>query len=241
MAAETPSPRSPPEAGPALPPRSGPGPTSLEEGWLDITVPITSAMPVWPGDPALHVARTKSLAAGDPANVTELRMSAHVGTHLDAPVHFIDGTPGVDGIPLTATLGPARVLLLDDTPEVRAESLARAGIARGERLLLRTRNSERPWWKEPFREDFVALSLEAASLLAQRGVRCVGIDYLSVGGFHADGTAIHRALLEAGVYIIEGLNLSRAPEGPCELLCLPLSIPGADGAPARALMRARAP
>lgn len=212
-----------------------------KDGWLDITVPITSAIPVWPGDPALHLERTKSLAAGDPANLTELRMSAHVGTHVDAPVHYIDGTPGVEGIPLSATLGPARVLLLDDAPQVRAESLARAGIARGERLLLRTRNSERPWWKEPFREDFVALSQEAASLLAERGVRCVGIDYLSVGGFHADGAAIHRVLLAAGVCIIEGLDLSRAPEGPCELLCLPLHIPGADGAPARALMRARAP
>ena len=104
-------------------------------------------------------------------------------------------------------------------------------------MLFRTRNSERAWAEEPFTERFVAISLEGARWLARRGVRTVGVDYLSVGGFHDDGGAIHRALLGAGIWIIEGLDLSRARPGPHELICLPLRIEGGDGAPARALLR----
>jgi arylformamidase len=206
-------------------------------GWVELSVPITERLPVWPGDPPLRNARTASLEEGDPANVTELRMSAHTGTHVDAPAHFLPDGCCVHELQLEALMGPARVLHLDDAPEVRAHTLQAASLREGERLLLRTRNSRHRWWEEPFREDFVGLSLDAARALAEARVACVGVDYLSVGGFHADGAAVHRALLEAGVTIIEGLALGGLEAGPVELLCLPLHLVGADGSPVRALAR----
>lgn len=210
---------------------------TAERAWVELSVPIGPRLPVWPGDPPLRNARTAAIAKGDPANVTELRMSAHTGTHVDAPVHFVEGAGAVEGLPLSALMGPARVLHLDDAPEVRARSLESAEPRPGERLLLRTRNSRGAWWEQPFREDFIGLSLDAARVLAQARVACVGVDYLSVGGFHADGAAIHRTLLEAGVVVIEGLALEGLEAGPVELLCLPLRLVGADGSPVRALAR----
>ena len=206
-------------------------------GWVELSVPITERLPVWPGDPPLRNGRTASLEKGDPANVTELRMSAHTGTHVDAPVHFLPGGRCVHELDLAALMGPARVLHLDDAPEVRARSLEEAGLRAGERVLLRTRNSRSAWWEEPFREDFIGLSLDAARALASARVACVGVDYLSVGGFHADGAAIHRTLLEAGVVVIEGLALGALEAGEVELVCLPLRLVGADGSPVRALAR----
>ncbi|MBF5045476.1 cyclase family protein [Aggregicoccus sp. 17bor-14] len=213
--------------------------SALSEGWVDLSVPISPRLPVWPEDPPLRNARTANIHQGDPANVTELRMSAHCGTHVDAPLHFIPGARAVDALDLRALLGPARVLHLDDAPEVRARSLQEAAPKRGERLLLRTRNSEGPWWEQPFKEDFIGLSLDAARVLAEAGVACVGVDYLSVAGFHADGAAVHRTLLEAGVVVIEGLALAALPREAreVELLCLPLRLVGADGSPVRALAR----
>jgi arylformamidase len=209
----------------------------LAAEWLDLSAPIGPRLPVWPGDPPLRLRQVGALARGDPSNLTELAMSAHVGTHVDAPLHFIEGAAAVHELPLGALVGRARVLHLDDTPEVQAASLAEAAVRPGERLLLRTRNSQRAWWREPFQEGFVGLSLAAARLLAERQVACVGVDYLSVGGFRADGPAIHRTLLAAGVVIIEGLVLERLAPGPVDLVCLPLRLEGSDGAPARAMAR----
>jgi hypothetical protein len=111
------------------------------------------------------------------------------------------------------------------------------GDERGERLLFKTHNSGRCWDTDAFVEDFVYISAAGARYLAERRVRLVGVDYLSVGGFRADGVETHRALLEAGIWIIEGLDLRRVRPGGVQLLCLPLKILGGDGAPARALVR----
>ncbi len=156
---------------------------------------------------------------------------------MDAPAHFINQGQGIDRLPLAAMIGPARVVQVDDRESVKPEHLERARP--GERLLLKTRSSERCWSREPFDPESVHISLDAAHLLAARGVALVGIDYLSVGGFRGDSAAIHRALLESGAWIIEGLDLSGVEAGDYELICLPLRVVGADGAPARALLRPR--
>ncbi len=205
--------------------------------WIDVSVPVSDGMVHWPGDPEVKVTRALSIDAGDDANVSHLDLGAHTGTHMDAPVHFVPGAEGIDAMPLGATIGPARVVAIADPESVKPEELERHEPRRGERLLLRTRNSERSWVREPFDPDFVPISPEGAALLAERGVRTVGVDYLSVGGYRGGGAETHRALLEAGVWIIEGLDLSRAEPGDYELICLPVKIAGSDGAPARALLR----
>jgi arylformamidase len=209
------------------------------EGWIDVSVPVRSGMVHWPGDPPVKISRSSSIAGGDPANVSHLDLGAHTGTHMDAPVHFVEGGEGIESLPLAATVGPARVIEIEDPVAARAEELARHDPVAGERLLLRTRNSARSWTEEPFHEDFVYIAADGARLLAEHRVRTVGVDYLSVGGYERDAVATHRALLEAGVWIIEGLDLTEIEPGEYELICLPVKIVGSDGAPSRALLRPR--
>jgi arylformamidase len=206
--------------------------------WIDVSVPILDGMPVWPGDPPVRISLIQAIARGDPANLSAVSLGAHTGTHVDGPRHFVDGAPSIDTMPAAMMIGRARVLAIGARDAIRPEHLAPHRVRRGERVLLRTRNSPRAWRAARFVEDAVHLTPAAAEHLAAHGVALVGIDYLSVGGYGTgEGEAVHRTLLAAGIWIVEGLDLARVPAGPCELACLPLRIAGGDGAPARALVR----
>jgi arylformamidase len=207
--------------------------------WIDVSLPLRSGMVHWPGDPAPRVERVMRLARGDLVNLTHLTMSAHTGTHVDAPRHFLDDGPAVDEMPLDALIGPARVVGIRDPRAITAAELRRHRIRRGERVLFRTRNSERPWPARPFTRRFVAVAPDAAKLLAARGVSTVGVDYLSVGVLGPEGHEVHRILGRAGICVIEGLRLAGVRPGRYDLCCLPLRIPDGDGAPARAALRPR--
>lgn len=207
--------------------------------WIDVSVPLRDGMVHWPNDPPVRIHRHLDLARGDTCNLTVLSMSAHSGTHMDAPLHFLARTAGIDRMPVEAGIGPARVIGIRDRTAIQVPALREQTIRRGERVLFRTRNSRRGWSTHTFLEDFVHLTWEAADYLARRGVQTVGIDYLSVAGFHDDTVATHRALLEAGVWIIEGLDLSRVRPGSYDMICVPMKIAGGDGAPARAFLRPR--
>jgi arylformamidase len=206
-------------------------------GWIDVSVRVRTGMPHWPDNPPIVLERVMDLGRGDPCNVSHLAMGVHSGTHMDGPVHFIHEGPGLDDMPLSATMGEARVIEIEDPKEITAEELAPHGIRAGERILFRTSNSIRCWQAPSFVEDFVYISEQGARYLAETGVRTVGVDYLSVGGYHADGALIHRILLEAGIWIIEGLDLSPVTGGRYEMICLPVKLHGSDGAPARAILK----
>ena len=205
--------------------------------WIDVSVTVRSGMPHWPDNPPIVMERVMDLSRGDAANVSHLAMGVHSGTHMDGPVHFIHEAPGLDEMPLAATMGEARVIEIEDPREITVEELTRHGLKEGERVLFRTSNSIRCWRAAGFVEDFVYISEQAARYLAETRVRTVGVDYLSVGGYHADGALIHRILLEAGIWIIEGLDLSPVTGGRYEMICLPVKLHGSDGAPARAILR----
>src|SRR5262245_26371761 len=208
------------------------------DGWIDLTVGIRNNMVHHPGDPGVELTQTKHLDRGDPATVSQLSLGVHTGTHVDAPVHFIGGAPGVDEFSIDAMIGPARVIEILDKEVCTAQDLAAYDIRAGERLLLRTNNSSRCWNVDTFVEDYAHLDTSAARLLAERRVRMVGIDYLSIGRGN-EGPEVHRILLRAGVVIIEGLDLSRVDAGFYDVVCLPLKILGGDGAPARVAVRRR--
>lgn len=191
----------------------------------------------WPGDPAMDVRQVRSLAKGDPCTVSFLKMGVHTGTHMDAPAHFVRGGQTIDRLPLDAAIGRARVIDVRSAVSIEPAELARHRVRHGERILFQTRNSRRCWRGNRFVKDFVSISPAAAEWLAERRVRLVGVDYLSVGGFKKDGRDTHLALLGAGIWVIEGLNLSRVRPGPVDLICLPLKLQGAEGAPARVVVR----
>jgi arylformamidase len=206
----------------------------------DISLPISESLVVWPGDPAIRITQPSHLDKGDVATVTRLDMSAHTGTHVDAPAHFISGGWGVDTLDLNVLVGPALVVHALEADALTAAVLAGLPIPPGtERLLFRTRNSDR-WARgeREFDKDFVAITEDGARWLVERGVRLVGVDCLSVGPFD-EPVPTHRILLEAGVIAVEGLNLSNIAPGLYQFVCLPLKIVGGDGAPARAILMDR--
>jgi arylformamidase len=207
--------------------------------WIDISVPIRTGMPHWPDNPPIVVEKMMSLDQGDGANVSKMSLGVHTGTHVDAPLHFTPGAIGVDALPLDALVGVARVIEIRGDA-VTVADLEAAKIVRGERILLKTRNSPSAWQRSDFVENAVALTEESARWLATHWVMTLGIDYLSVGSFAAkNGEPVHRALIDAGIIIIEGLDLTAVPPGAYDLICLPLRIADADGAPARAIVRRR--
>jgi len=209
----------------------------MASAWIDVSVSLRNGMVSWPGDPPARISRALDMERGDPCSVSLLEMGAHTGTHMDGPAHFVRGGIGIDAMPLDAAIGSARVVHIRDQTSIKTDELVGHKIRRGERVLFKTRNSEHCWDSDRFFEDFVYISASAAQYLAERQVRLVGVDYLSVGGFRADGVETHRTLLEAEIWIIEGLNLKRVQAGRVHLVCLPLRIAGGDGAPARALVR----
>ena len=205
--------------------------------WIDISLPLRSGMATWPGDPAVQIERVLDMAAGEPCNVTGMTCAAHAGTHVDAPLHVIEGGVSVDQIPLEALIGPARVIDIADPVSIKPQELDRHAIQAGQRILFRTLNSAQGRCHGEFQGDYVHLTPDSAEFLAAIGPRCIGIDYLSVGGAGEDGLRTHISLLKAGVWLIEDLDLALATPGDWELVCLPLRIVGADGAPARAILR----
>jgi len=196
---------------------------------IDISVPIRPGMPTYPGDPTVTLERVKALADGDGVNLSRVDLGAHTGTHVDAPLHFIDGAEATETLPLDALVGPARVL--DLTAATQLDAAAFDGVELAERVLLKTSNSEL-WARGTFAEDALQLDGGAAQVLVDGGVRLVGIDYLSIGDHDA-----HRVLLGAGVVPVEGLDLRGVEPGDYDLICAPLKLVGSDGAPARVLLR----
>jgi arylformamidase len=207
--------------------------------WQDISVPIRDGMVTFEGDPEVHLGRAMSIADGAVCNVSRLDYGIHSGTHIDAPIHFIDGAPGIEAMAIDAFVGPA--LVVDarsiEGPFDRA-AVERMAIPPGtERVLIRSRNSE--LWTEPaFSKAFTGVTEDGAKALVELRVRLVGIDYLSIAPF-GEPVPTHVALLGAGVAILEGLDLRDVEPGAVDLICLPVLIPGSDGAPARAIVRRR--
>ncbi|HSN77102.1 MAG TPA: cyclase family protein [Anaerolineae bacterium] len=203
----------------------------------DISLTITPALPVWPGDPPVRLTQPSHLERGDICTITRLDVGAHIGTHLDAPAHFVRGGAGVETLDLDVLIGPALVVDARGRGQLTAEVLETLAIPSGvQRLLVHTDNSA--LWQRgetKFAEDYVAIEPSGAAWLVERGVKLVGIDYLSVAPFD-DGAPTHQILLGAGVIAVEGLDLSAIEPGEYQLVCLPIKIGGGDGAPCRAVL-----
>jgi arylformamidase len=202
----------------------------------DISVPVTHDGLVYPGNPPISITPQQEVAKGGSSNVSLLSFGSHTGTHVDAPKHFFDDGLGVDAISLDLLMGPAMLICIDDSVmAVGAEHLRLHELTGHTRVLIKTRNSAFIRENE-FREDYTYLAPDGAAYLAALGVKLVGIDYLSIEQFHSGHHKTHRTLLEKGIVIVEGLDLSAPPMGPYELRVLPLRLANLDGAPARAVL-----
>ena len=199
---------------------------------IDVTVPIRDGMPVYDRNPGVRLERARSIADGDTVNISRLELGVHTGTHVDAPVHFIDGGAGTESIDPEILIGEAHVVDATGLHEdIDAAALATLDLPAGaERLIFKTPNSEL-WSRDTFTRDFIRFVESGARRLVDDGVRLVAIDYLSIGD-----TGAHEVLLGNGVVPLEGLDLRGVDPGPYRLYCLPLKLVGADGAPARVLL-----
>ncbi len=203
----------------------------------DITVRMTDQAPPYPGDPPFECTFVRTIAGGGGCNLSTLSTSLHRGTHLDAPLHFIDGGKAMDAFPLSRFILPAVVIEVPPAGDVQTEHLDGAGIAPGDAVLLRTENSRRGWAAAgAFREDYVAVSASAAERLVELKASLVGIDYPTVERRGAAGHPAHTILLGAGMLILEGVNLASVRPGRYTLHCLPLSLGPVEASPVRAVL-----
>lgn len=204
---------------------------------IDVTVPLSDDVATYPGDPGFQREVTQSMEAGAPCNVSRLTLSSHAGTHVDAPYHFLPDGSTVDELPLDLLMGKVRVVSVAARESVERAHLEELDLRDDLRLLFRTRNSGQ--LRQPFLPDFVYLSPDAATYLVQVGIKLVGWDYLSVDRYESKDFPTHHTLLEAGVVIVEGLDLSQVEPGEYDMICLPLRLQGGDGSPARVVLRPR--
>jgi arylformamidase len=212
----------------------------VPNGWYDISIPIKQGMNYLPLDPvAPKVYRFSDVQLGAKVTMSMLEIISHTGTHIDTPLHFIPGGSTVSDMPLDATIGPARVIKIEDPETIKVAELEKHNIRKGERILCRTRNSPEAYESPRFVEDYVYLDADAAGFLAEKGIILFGLDCVTIGDIKNEESVVktHQALLSAGIYILEGCALGHVPAGEYELLCLPLLMYHGDAGPSRAILR----
>ena len=212
-------------------------------GWIDATATLDPATtPVYEGDASMRFDFLKDMRKGDVVTLSVYSLGAHSGTHVDAPMHFVREGASIDRVPLAPFIGPARVIdIADSVQAIDALELGRHPWKGAERVIFRTRSSGRGWMKSAtFHRDFAYIAPDAAQLLADAGVKLVGIDYISAEQFGAPAPMTHRILLGRGVPIVEGLALDDVSAGDYDAIILPMKVAGHEGAPARAVLRKRA-
>jgi len=202
---------------------------------IDVSVPLDAQLPTYPHNTPFALEAIKRLANGDSSNVSTLHMSAHTGTHVDAPRHFFDSGQGTESLALELLIGRARVIDISSRG-ISAEDLAAVDLSDDIRVLIKTRNS-RLWGSPEFHTDYVGVTESGAKHLVENGIKVVGVEYLSVEQFKNPGAPAHHALLGAGTIVIEGLDLRQVEPGIYEMFCLPLRLVRSDGAPARVVLR----
>ncbi|TVL97668.1 MAG: hypothetical protein CV080_09840 [Candidatus Kuenenia stuttgartiensis] len=204
--------------------------------FYDVTVPISNAMITWPSDPAVSITGTSLISRGDFCNLSELKIGSHCGTHIDAPSHFLENGRTIDQLALENLIGEATVFEFKNKENIDVSDIKQLQFDNVKRVLFKTVNSS--YWKfSTFKKDFVYLTKDAAQYLVDKGIRLVGVDYLSVEKFESQLAETHHTLLRNDVIILEGLDLSNVERGRYELIALPLKIKDGDGSPARVVLK----
>jgi len=208
---------------------------------IDISVPISSQIPTWPGDPPVIFTTLSSISKGDGSNLTQLTMSLHTGTHIDAPKHFFDHGKTTEQIPFEKLIGEVLVVGIDETVDVITESILRMHsqsdeIKKAKKILFKTKNSKF-WHSYPaeFRTDFVGIDASAAAYLAALKPDLIGVDYLSVAPYDETDTP-HQIMLEYEIVLLESIDLTEVLPGVYQLVCLPIKVANCEGAPARVIL-----
>lgn len=201
----------------------------------DVTAPFSVALPIFEGDPPLELRVDRSIKQGAMCNSSVFCMGNHTGTHVDAPIHFIEDGATLSDLPPEFFLGDGVVVEVSGKPAIGPEDVAAIPDISGKIVLFKTDNRDAMLDKE-FRREYVYLEPEAARLLRDGGARGVGVDYLSVDRFGDESFPSHMILLGHEMLVIEGLVLSEVPAGECYVSALPLPVKNGNGCPVRAVV-----
>ena len=202
---------------------------------IDVTRPIFTGMTVWPGDESVVIERTSSIAEGGAANISRLHAGVHAGTHIDAPLHFIDNGKSVDKLDINLFAGRAKIIDMEESRSIRYEHVKSINKAESDAVFFKTPSSGHTL-EEPFNTAFTSLEYDAAVHLIEKGIKVIGTDSLSIERYGNKGNEVHKLLLKNNVLIIEGLWLKDISPGMYNYICLPILINGSDGAPARVVL-----
>lgn len=205
-------------------------------GWILVSTGLRKGIVEWPGDTKFEI--NTSIIKEDKLkiSISDIKTCLHIGTHLDAPLHYITNGDDVTKFNTELLIGEARVVAISNEKEITISDLENKSIKKGDRIFFKTVNSNSSWVNEPFKNNFVALSEPAAKYLVEKEIAMVGIDYISIAGTE-NCNEVHKILLGKGICIVEGLLLNSIEEGAYEMICLPLFIESAEGAPATILLR----
>ena len=219
-------------------------------GWIDISWPLRRNMRKWPRDEQPFFDWVLERSKGDGTDMIGMKMITHTGTHIDAPLHFVENGKTIDAMSVDSMIGPARIIEIKDPEAVKIEEVEPHNVQAGERILFKTQNSEKLYDTDVFVSEYVSLTVDVAHYLRDRKVLMVGIDYIALGPYpdpelpEEERKAlmerlgeVHKSLLENGIWILEAINLSEVKPGPCILACLPLRVEGGDAAPSRCIVR----
>lgn len=215
---------------------------SVPASWIDVTATLDPAtMPIYAGDAPMRFDFLHDMRKGDAFTLSAYSLGAHSGTHVDAPMHFVRDGASIEQLPLDPFIGPALVIEIPDSVQaIDAAELSRHPWKGAQRVLFKTRSSLRGWMRSStFHRDFAYIASDAAQLLADAGVKLVGVDYISAEQFGAPAPMTHRILLGRGIPIVEGLLLEGVHGGSYDVIVLPMKVAGHEGAPARAVLRTR--
>jgi len=204
----------------------------------DISLDISEKLPVWPGDPKIGIEKKCSIENGDICNVTSIILGVHTGTHIDAPYHFVNDGRKTDEIKIQEFIGECLVVEIDTDDFIKKEHLMDINLDGIEKILFKTKNSI--LWEtkvEEFNENFISLDLSAAEYLVNKGIKLIGVDYLSIEGFFSKDAIVHKTLLGNNIIVVEGLNLFGIESKKYELICLPIKLVACDGSPARVILK----
>jgi arylformamidase len=203
---------------------------------FDVSVPLTSEMPIYPGDPPFGFEWVRTIAGGATSNNSRLTLGSHTGTHIDAPLHFIEGGGPVDAIPPDVLVGRCVLVDVGTADLITRAALEPLRLAGQQRILFRTKNSA--WIARRFQQPFVAFSADGAQYLADVGPALIGIDAPSLDPRGTPGHPAHMAILGSGRIkaAIEWLSLGGLETGEYDLFCGPLHVVGGEAAPCRVFL-----
>lgn len=204
---------------------------------IDISISLGEKIPYWPGSSGVKIRQVSDMEKGGVCNETSIDMNSHVGTHIDAPRHFLPAGKAIDQMHLSVFMGSVFVVHLPRAKKITSVELEKVKIPNGiRRILFKTSNSS--LWKKrvsKFTKKYVGITPDAAIWLSKRDLVLIGVDYLSVADFD-EAAAVHEVLFKENIALLEGINLTKATQGMYELICFPIKASGLEASPVRAVL-----